>query len=233
MLWGHKRADIIQSIYLTRTSLMIGVKTSPSRSCIGNVSNRYRKIEYRSRHIPPLDNQPLIIGACWVRQLRPYSHYRTLVQMAGSVTKLERMRDIGNTFFRWSSTGRFKSLPIWCRQTIWGGSHAPKPIVLVVLKTLRNIGRVCIMLRLIFPQVCLLELRDLILCMISIPRSGPIEIDHHPGSYLIVRFLPDHSTIRTTRPKRNRPGLPLIFQGVWSRHWTGYPWTLPRIGIYQ
>ena len=135
------------------------------------------------------------------------------MQMAGSVTKLKRMRDIGNTFIRWNSTGRFKTLPIF-GQTIWGGTHAPKLIVWVFLRTLRNIGRVCISLGLIFPHVCLLEPRDLVLCMTSIPRGGPIEIDHHPGSYLIVRFLPDYPTIRITRPKRNRPGLPLIFQGA-------------------
>ena len=69
-------------------------------------------------------------------------------------------------------------------------------------------------LRLMFPQVCLLELQDPALCMTSIIRGRHIEIVLLPVSYLIVRFLADYPTIRTSRPKRNRPGLPLIFQGV-------------------
>ena len=71
------------------------------------------------------------------------------------------------------------------------------------------------MLRVIFLQVCLLELRDCVLCMISILRSGLLEIFLNPLSCLIFRFLPDGPIIRTMPVRTRCPWLTFnVVRGV-------------------
>ncbi len=58
--------------------------------------------------------------------------------------------------------------------------------------------------RVISLQVSLLELRDRVLCTISIIRGGFLEIILNPLSCLIFRFLSDRPIIRTGMPSRTR-----------------------------
>src|SRR6266702_3801698 len=58
--------------------------------------------------------------------------------------------------------------------------------------------------RVIFLQVCLLEPRDFVLCMIGILSGGFLEIILNPLSCLIFRFLPDRPIIRTGMPPQMR-----------------------------
>ncbi len=53
-------------------------------------------------------------------------------------------------------------------------------------------------------QVCLLEPRHSVLCIIGIFRGRFIEIIFNPLSCLIFRFLPDRPLIRTGMPSRMR-----------------------------
>src|SRR6266702_3455923 len=91
---------------------------------------------------------------------------------------------VGDTFFR---LGRLKSQKFFPPTT--------KPFVWNFLSMFKNAGRVRILP--MFLQVCLLELRDCVLCVISIPRGGFLEIFLNLLSRLIFRFLPDRPIIRT------------------------------------
>jgi hypothetical protein len=65
-------------------------------------------------------------------------------------------------------------------------------------------------------------------------RGGSFEIFLDPLSCLIVRFLPDHPTIRTGMPsKRDLPGLPLIFKGLDHVISQDINESLLRVGICQ
>ncbi|SRR6266702_95492 len=103
------------------------------------------------------------------------------------------MDDIGDTFFRLS---RFRFPQIFPPTT--------KPFVRKVLRTLKNVGRVSTLPRVIFLQICLLELRDCVLCIIGIFRGRFIEIFLNPLSCLTFRFLPERPIIRTRKPSRTR-----------------------------
>ena len=116
------------------------------------------------------------------------SHCRTLFQRANSATKLEPLGDISDTVLR------------LCRLS-------SKYIVLStfvcdILRTPRNISRVKILPRVIFLDVCLPKLRDFVLRVISILRSGFLKIFLDPLPTHIVRFLRDRTIIR---------------KGIWSR----------------
>ena len=76
-----------------------------------------------------------------------------------------------------------------------------------VLRTLKYVGRVRILPRVISLQVCLLEPRHSVLCIIGIFRGRFIEIFFNPLSCLIFRFLPNRPLIRTGMPSRTRAWL--------------------------
>jgi hypothetical protein len=118
------------------------------------------------------------------------------------------MSDTGGTCFRLGRLGFPRNFPP-TRKDI-----ASKPVVQNVLRPLRNAGRVSILLRVIFLEVFLLELRDCVLGIIGIVRSGFVETFLNLLSCLISLFLPMVPSSEQGFLRREVPGLPSTLQGV-------------------
>jgi hypothetical protein len=117
------------------------------------------------------------------------------------------MSETGQTFFR---HGRFLALRLFLATTKKVRKPATKPSVRKVLGTLRTIGRVSVLTRIILFQVCLLELHDCVLRMIGVFRGGIFEIFLNSLSCLIFCFLID-DTIVSTELSAETKGASLAF----------------------
>jgi hypothetical protein len=117
------------------------------------------------------------------------------------------MSETGDTFFR---LGRILALKIFLATTKKGRKPATKPSVQSVLGTLRTIGRVSVLTRVILFQVCLLELHDCVLRMVGVFRGGILEIFLNSLSCLIFLF-PFDDTIVSTELSAETKGASLAF----------------------